>query len=74
VLKRRILGPNGHLSNDDSAELLASQGLRAKWAVLSHLSANNNTPRLAIQAHRRAGRVPVTVASREGRGPAIRVE
>lgn len=47
-LKRRIDGPNGHLSNIDSAEALerlAMQGTRQ--FVLSHLSKENNSPILA---------------------------
>ena len=47
-LKRRIDGPNGHLSNKASAdaiEFLAQTG--TKQIVLSHLSKENNTPTLA---------------------------
>lgn len=47
-LKRRILSPNGHLSNEDSARLCAmlfSSGTKAFW--LGHLSHENNTPELA---------------------------
>ena len=47
-LKRRIDGPNGHLSNIDSAdalERLAYGGTRQ--FVLSHLSKENNSPSLA---------------------------
>lgn len=50
ALKRRIAGPNGHLSNDDSAKaikFLAESGSRQ--IVLSHLSKENNTPRLAYE-------------------------
>ena len=47
-LKRRILAPTGHLSNDDSgilAEYLAKHG--TKHIILGHLSRDNNTPELA---------------------------
>ena len=47
-LKERILGPTGHLSNDDCARALAenaSEGLRHVW--LCHLSEENNHPELA---------------------------
>ncbi|MBR4407164.1 MAG: MBL fold metallo-hydrolase [Clostridia bacterium] len=47
-LKNRILGQNGHLSNDSCAEAiveLAKNGCRQ--VVLSHLSTENNTPELA---------------------------
>lgn len=50
ALKRRIAGPHGHLSNDDSAKaisVLAAGGTRQ--IVLSHLSKENNTPQLAYE-------------------------
>ena len=49
-LKRRIDGPNGHLSNLASAnaiERLVLSGTRQ--IVLSHLSEENNSPELAYQ-------------------------
>ncbi|GHU68180.1 MBL fold metallo-hydrolase [Clostridia bacterium] len=48
-LKRRILGNRGHLSNSDCASLLsrlADAGLR--HCVLGHMSAEANTPDLAL--------------------------
>ena len=48
TLKRRIDGPNGHLSNAMSAEaveFLTKTGTRQ--IVLSHLSEENNTPQIA---------------------------
>ncbi len=48
-LKQRILGAQGHLSNDDAAALVAAcahRGLRA--VVLAHLSETNNSPSLAV--------------------------
>ncbi len=50
-LKRRIRGPHGHLSNEESAELLRT-GKKLKWACLAHLSEHNNTPALALQTNR----------------------
>jgi phosphoribosyl 1,2-cyclic phosphodiesterase len=50
-LKKRIRGPEGHLSNREAAELLLS-GERLKWACLAHLSNNNNDPETALQTHR----------------------
>lgn len=50
-LKRRILGDEGHLSNEDCARFavtLAEQG--AAEIVLAHLSRENNTPAMARQA------------------------
>lgn len=55
VLKRRIHGDLGHLSNEQSAELLASllhQGLQ--HLALAHLSEQNNLPEIASEV---AGRV-----------------
>ena len=51
ALKRRIDGPNGHLSNINSAEAiesLVSSG--ARQIVLSHLSKENNSPSLAYNS------------------------
>lgn len=51
-LKVRIRGRGGHLSNPDSAELtafLAENGL--KRLILAHLSAENNRPEIAYDAH-----------------------
>lgn len=48
ALKRRIGGPQGHLSNEQAAELLRLMGPpRAQVLVLAHLSQENNKPRLA---------------------------
>jgi len=66
-LKQRISGPRGHLSNVESAELLArSAGTKLKWACLGHLSGENNHPDLAIATHRRiAGdALPLHIAGR----------
>jgi phosphoribosyl 1,2-cyclic phosphodiesterase len=67
-LKRRIRGPQGHLSNDESARLLfAAATSRMKWACLAHLSAENNKPELALRTHRSmlGMRVPLRLASRD---------
>lgn len=52
-LQQRISGPGGHLSNYEAAILLNKYGKRLKWACLSHLSENNNSPSLAFETHRR---------------------
>lgn len=70
-LKKRILGPQGHLSNEAAgcfAASLAKAG--AAGIVLAHLSRDNNTPSTAQRAVRRAleaaGVEPgVSVAPRE---------
>lgn len=47
-LKRRILGRNGHLNNEDCAKALLTLVERGTQAVfLSHLSQDNNLPELA---------------------------
>ena len=50
-LKERILGPRGHLRNEDAAAFavtLAAAG--AREIVLAHLSRENNTPAMALRA------------------------
>ncbi|GHU70681.1 MBL fold metallo-hydrolase [Clostridia bacterium] len=50
-LKRRIQGRNGHLSNGDCASLLAKlTALGLRHCVLGHMSAEANTPDLALEA------------------------
>lgn len=58
-LKQRILGDHGHLSNYACAELACRTG--AKTVVLAHLSAENNSPRLALQTVRDAVGANTTV-------------
>jgi len=50
ILKKRILGDYGHLSNVACAETLAKvYSKRLKHVFLGHLSAQNNTPSLAYE-------------------------
>lgn len=50
ALKRRILGRHGHLSNDMCAEgILKLYDTGVRHVVLGHLSAENNTPELALE-------------------------
>ena len=50
-LKERILGPFGHLSNEDVGRLLRrGLGEACRTVVLAHLSQKNNHPELALQA------------------------
>ena len=54
-LQQRILGPSGHLSNEDSGRFaleLAEQGV--KHILLAHLSKENNIPELAFQTSKSA--------------------
>ena len=51
MLKKRVAGPRGHLSNDDAAELLHSVAHRSlTHLVLAHLSRTNNRPELPLAA------------------------
>jgi phosphoribosyl 1,2-cyclic phosphodiesterase len=64
-LKKRIQGPEGHISNVEAAELLRT-GARLKWACLAHLSKNNNHPSIALETHRKVlpSDFPLYAASR----------
>jgi phosphoribosyl 1,2-cyclic phosphodiesterase len=54
-LKRRIKGPEGHLSNDQAGGLLKSLCHHELCTVvLAHLSEKNNLPEKAVQASKRA--------------------
>ena len=53
-LKARIRGPGGHLSNEESAELLRMCAGRHAWIALAHLSEQNNHPSVALKTHRRS--------------------
>ena len=66
MLKRRILGPRGHLSNDDAADFAAQYAsARLKRLHLAHLSGECNVPRVAlktmVEALARAGRADIEV-------------
>ncbi len=66
-LKKRIRGPEGHLSNAEAAELLRPASKRSlQWACLAHLSEQNNKASLAIRTHRSIvdARLPLHIASR----------
>ena len=66
-LKKRIAGPEGHISNFEAAELLnTAASKRMKWACLGHLSQDNNSPKLALATHRKilGDRLPLFVATR----------
>ena len=78
-LIQRILGRQGHLSNEDAAELLASVlGPRLRTLFLAHLSGECNTPALAERAIRevlqRAGRTDVRIVHTRANAISERVE
>lgn len=52
VLKKRISQKGGHISNKEAAHLLKNAfAHKLKWAVLSHLSEQNNSPKIALETH-----------------------
>ena len=67
-LKNRVSGSGGHLSNEEAGRLVADCGGRLRFWVLSHLSANNNRPELALATARGCvgGGLALSVASRTG--------
>ncbi len=75
-LKQRILGKYGHLSNQDCASLLTGiQSCGLSWAVLAHLSDDNNTPELAFQTSREllGGQVKLFLTSQKQAGPKLEI-
>ena len=66
ILKKRIGGDNGHLSNTQALELFTKyRGRQLSLLILSHLSKNNNTPELVDELFRQqAGKAKIIVASR----------
>lgn len=80
-LKQRILGEEGHLSNEDAAHFAAQMArCGTQQIVLAHLSRENNTPARAletVQRHMAAedlGHVRITVAPRGELSEAYRTE
>lgn len=80
LLRRRITGERGHLSNEQAArmlELLAGPELHT--LVLAHLSKRTNRPELALEAARRClerlglSQVQVHVAAQDEPGPLLPV-
>jgi phosphoribosyl 1,2-cyclic phosphodiesterase len=68
-IKSRITGPQGHLSNIESAELIARYGTRLRWVCLGHLSGENNTPEKVLRTHEAVnGTLTRHLAGRHGAG------
>jgi phosphoribosyl 1,2-cyclic phosphodiesterase len=65
-LKKRISGGNGHLSNNEALQLFITHRPSAiSHLILSHLSANNNNPKLVYGLFKpNAGSTEIIVASR----------
>ncbi len=75
-LKSRIRGSGGHLSNAETAGLLArAAGGRLKWACLGHLSEHNNEASLALETARETVGEQVTLhlASRHAASDVLEV-
>ena len=73
-LKRRIAGNTGHLSNEQCASLLNEIGeSNVEYAVLSHLSKENNTPERALSyiTAKVSEKIKITVAPRTERSDFI---
>ncbi len=69
-LKNRILGRDGHLSNDDCAKALSAALNRDAVAVmLAHLSEENNRPELARSVAESSVDVPVMVTGLDPTDP-----
>jgi phosphoribosyl 1,2-cyclic phosphodiesterase len=66
VLKNRIRNGNGHLSNKQAAELFVNhRPAHMSHLLLSHLSKNNNHPKLVKELFESiAGKVKIVIASR----------
>lgn len=77
-LQQRVRSSQGHLCNEDAAELLAQLiGDQLRIAVLAHLSETNNTPELAraaaLQAVVEWGNTSLVVASQEKSLPLMEI-
>ena len=67
-VRRRIAGPEGHLSNDDAASLVSRlEGTRVVRVHLCHISQNSNTPDRALEVvQRKAKTIQVGVIPAAG--------
>jgi phosphoribosyl 1,2-cyclic phosphodiesterase len=74
-LKRRIASEEGHLSNDQAFELLKGfSGEQLQTVFLSHLSAENNTPEIAMNRFEELrGRIDIHMTSRHGAGNVVKL-
>ncbi len=66
ILKKRISGGDGHLSNSQALELFTKyRGTQLKYLVLSHLSQNNNKPSIVEELFSKvAGNTNIIIATR----------
>ena len=75
-LKKRISGDDGHLSNHQALELFQHyRPGHLRLLILSHLSKNNNDPKLVEELFRpHAGTTEIVVASRYAASPVFMVD
>lgn len=79
-LKRRIMGNNGHLSNDACGEALSHLlSCELQQVVLAHLSQENNRPEIAYatvscRLAEEGCDLPIDVAYQDRRGPVYRIK
>lgn len=75
VLKKRISGGDGHLSNTQALELFTNyRGRHLTHLVLSHLSENNNKPELVEELfNKQAGPTKIIVATRYRETPVFSI-
>lgn len=65
-LKNRIRGGNGHLSNKQALELFSGKGAHMSHLFLSHLSKDNNCPKMVLDLFKQKSMgTEIVVASRE---------
>ncbi len=76
ILKKRISGDNGHLSNRQALDLFIKyRGRQLSHLILAHLSKNNNKPELVEHLFmQQAGATKIVVASRYEETPVFCIE
>jgi phosphoribosyl 1,2-cyclic phosphodiesterase len=71
-VKKRNLGPTGHLSNEQCGQALQSLDLRScRLVMLGHLSEDDNKPSLALQNARQQLSPGISLASAPSRVPGL---
>lgn len=75
ILKKRISGGDGHLSNSQALELFTKyRGKQLSYLILSHLSENNNKPELVEELfNKQAGFTKIVVATRYKETPVLQI-
>jgi phosphoribosyl 1,2-cyclic phosphodiesterase len=73
-LKKRIRSDRGHLSNRQALDLFLEHGRHMSHLFLSHLSKDNNDPRLVEDLFRQhRGKTSIAIASRYNESPVARI-